>query len=100
MDFPGCPVVKNPAANAGDTDSIPGLERSHMLQGNGARQPPLRSQHSRTQEPQLLKSMCSRDCAAQTGKPPQQAHAAQLEKAHTQQLRSSAARNKEVFENA
>ena len=26
--FPGCSVVKNPAANAGDTGSIPGLGRS------------------------------------------------------------------------
>ena len=24
LDFPGGPVVKNPAASAGDTDSIPG----------------------------------------------------------------------------
>ena len=27
----GGPVVKNPHANAGDTDSIPDLERCHML---------------------------------------------------------------------
>ena len=32
--FPGGSVVKNPPANAGDTDSIPGLGRSHMLQSN------------------------------------------------------------------
>ena len=30
LDFPGGPVVKNPLANAGDTGSIPGLERFHM----------------------------------------------------------------------
>ena len=30
MDFPGGPVVKN----AGDTGSIPGLGRSHMLRSN------------------------------------------------------------------
>ena len=33
-DFPGSPVVKNPPANAGDTGSIPGLRKFHMLQGN------------------------------------------------------------------
>ena len=33
-DFPGGAVVKNPPANAGDTSSIPGLGRSHMLQSN------------------------------------------------------------------
>ena len=30
-DFPGGPVVKNLPANAGDTGSIPGPGRSHML---------------------------------------------------------------------
>ena len=30
-DFPGVSVVKNPPANAGDTGSIPGLGRVHML---------------------------------------------------------------------
>ena len=34
LDFPGGPVVKNPAANVGNMGSIPGLGRSHMLQGN------------------------------------------------------------------
>ena len=32
--FPGGPVVKNPPANAGDTGSIPGLGRSHVLKDN------------------------------------------------------------------
>ena len=32
--FPGGTVVKNPPANAGDTDSSPGPVRSHMPQGN------------------------------------------------------------------
>ena len=32
--FPGGTVVKNPPANAGDTDSTPGLERSPG-EGNG-----------------------------------------------------------------
>ena len=33
-DFPDGPVVKNPPANAGDTDWLPGLGRFFMLQGN------------------------------------------------------------------
>ena len=33
-DFPGTAVVKNPPANAGDTGSIPGSGRSHMLQSS------------------------------------------------------------------
>ena len=33
-DFPGGTVVKNPAANAGDTGSNPGLGRSHMPQSS------------------------------------------------------------------
>ena len=39
QDSPG-PVVKNPPANAGDVDSIPGPGRSHMLGGwEGATKP-------------------------------------------------------------
>ena len=34
--FPGGSVVKNPLTSAGDTDAIPGLGRSHMLQSNSA----------------------------------------------------------------
>ena len=33
-DFPGGAMVKNPPANAGDTDLIPGPGRSHMPQSN------------------------------------------------------------------
>ena len=33
-DFPGGAVVKNLPVNAGDMDSIPGLQRSHMPQSN------------------------------------------------------------------
>ena len=32
--FPGGAVVKNPPANAGNTGSIPGPGRSHMLWSN------------------------------------------------------------------
>ena len=38
-DFPSGPVVKNPPANAGDTGSIPGLGRSHVLRSNQACEP-------------------------------------------------------------
>ena len=31
-DFPRDPVAKNPPANAGNTDSIPGQGKSHMPQ--------------------------------------------------------------------
>ena len=34
LDFRGSPVVKNPPANVVNTGSMPGLGRSHMLQGN------------------------------------------------------------------
>ena len=34
QDFPGGEVDKNLPANAGDTDSIPGLGRFHMPQKN------------------------------------------------------------------
>ena len=57
--FPGCPLVKNTSCHAGDTGSIPGLGRSHMLRGNEA--------HA----PQLQKPECPRACALQQEKPPQ-----------------------------
>ena len=34
LGFPGSPVDKNPPVNAGDTGSIPGPGRSHMLWSN------------------------------------------------------------------
>ena len=40
-DVPGGTVDKNPPANAGDTGSIPGPGRFHMLQGNYAHVPQL-----------------------------------------------------------
>ena len=51
--FPGGSVGKNPPANAGDTDSIPGLGRLHMLQGNKAHAPQLLNLCSRAHKPQL-----------------------------------------------
>ena len=37
--LPGGSVVKNPPANAGDTDSIPDVGRSHRPQSNEAHAP-------------------------------------------------------------
>ena len=48
--FPGGAVVKNPPANAGDTDSSPGPGRSHMLQSNKACEPQLFSPCATTSE--------------------------------------------------
>ena len=89
QDFSGGPVVKNLPANAGDTGSIPGLGKYHMLQGNIARVPQLLSLRSRADAPQLEK-------------PPQrEAHTLQLEsspgslqreKACMQQLRPTTAK--------
>ena len=36
MGFPGCSVVKNLPANAGDTSVIPDLRRLHIPQGKKA----------------------------------------------------------------
>ena len=41
QDFPGGTVGKNPPANAGDTGSIPGPGRFHMVQSNEACVPQL-----------------------------------------------------------
>ena len=54
-DFSGSTVVKNPPANAGDTGSIPGLGRSHMLWSNQAHVPQPLSLRSTAREPQLLR---------------------------------------------
>ena len=48
-------VVKNSLAKAGETGSIPGLGRSHMLQGNKAHVLHLPSPHSRAHDLQLPK---------------------------------------------
>ena len=56
-NFPGGSVVKNPPANAGDTDLIPGPGRSHMGQSNWAL------------APQLLKHVHPTACAQQQEKP-------------------------------
>ena len=48
--FPGGPVVRNPAANAGDTGLIPGPGRSRMLQKNHAQVTQLLSLHAEITE--------------------------------------------------
>ena len=66
-DLPGGPTVKNLPANAGDTGSIPGQERSHVLWSNQTRVPQLLSLSAGTREataweacaPQLKSSSCS-----------------------------------------
>ena len=57
LDFPGASVVKYLPANAGHTDSIPGLERSHMPRNN------------KGCAPEIL-SLCSRAWAPQPRSPP------------------------------
>ena len=53
MDFPGGPAVKNPPANAGNMDSIPGRGGSHMPWSNEVRVPQLLTpEHSRARAPQ------------------------------------------------
>ena len=47
-----CAVVKNPAANAGDTGSIPGPGGSQVPQSNKGREPQLPNLCSRAREPQ------------------------------------------------
>ena len=100
--FPGGAVVKNPPANAGDTDSSPGPGRSHMPRSNEARAPQLLSLRSRAHKPQLLSLRATtneapvpRASALQQEKPLQwEARVPQLEKAHVQQQRPNAAKNK------
>ena len=65
--FPSDPVVKNPPANAGDTNSIPDPGRSHRFQSNQAQ---LLSLCSRAWAPQQLKFMCPGACTLQQEKPP------------------------------
>ena len=48
LDFPGDPVVKNPSANAENTDSIPGPGRSHTPWSNQAQEPQLLSPYAAT----------------------------------------------------
>ena len=58
--FSGCPGMKSPPYNIGDTGLTPGLRRSHMPQSNSACAP-------------QLKLACSRARALQQEKPQKEA---------------------------
>ena len=55
IDIPGGPVVKSSSSNAGDTGSIPGLGRFHILWDNKASVLQLLSLCSIAHELQLLR---------------------------------------------
>ena len=65
QDFPGSPVVGSLPASAGDIGSIPGLGRSHMLQGSWGCVPQLLSWHAASTEACLPRAR-----ALQQEKPP------------------------------
>ena len=64
QDFPSYPEVKNPPANAGDTGSLSGLERLHMLWDHQACAPQLRSPCAATTEAHMSQSPCATGEAA------------------------------------
>ena len=93
VGFPGCAVVENLPANAGNTGSSTGLGRSHMPWSNWAR------------EPQLLSlrvwSLCSATREAAMVRGPRTAmksgpHLPQLEKALAQKRRPNIAINQSI----
>ena len=89
--FPGGAVVENLPANAGDTGSSPGLERSHVPQSSWAREPQLLSLHvwslrSATREAAMVRG----PRAAMESGP----HLPQLEKALARRRRPNTAINK------
>ena len=55
LGVPGSSGVKSLPASAGDTGSIPGPGKSHMLRSSWARAPQLLNLSSRAHESQLLK---------------------------------------------
>ena len=89
--FPGGKVVESLPANAGDTGSSPGPGRSHMPRSHKARAPQLLSQ--------CTWSPCSATREATAMRSPRIAvksspRSLQLEKAHAQQRRPNAGKNK------
>ena len=107
LDFPGCPVVKNPAPNAGDTGLTAGVRRFYIRQGTwgwtrrpGVLQPmglqrvghdcatelSPRATTAGAHMPELLSS-ATREAPAVISP-----HSLQLEKAPRQQQRPSAAK--------
>ena len=103
QDCPGGPVAKNPPANEGDTGSIPGQGRSHVPWGQLSlcttiTKPVLESPQAQRLRP---RSLCfTRE--ATTMRSPQTTTKScpcspQPEKAHTQQRRPRAAKNKQTL---
>ena len=91
VGFPGGAVVENLPASAGDTDSSPGLGRSHMPWSDQAREPQLLSLRvwslcSTTREAAIVRGPCT---AMKSGP-----RLPQLEKALTQKRRPNTAINK------
>ena len=66
-DFPGGPMVENLPANEGDTGSILGLGRFHMLWVTYAHAPELLSLHSKACGRQLLSLHALELCSATRG---------------------------------
>ena len=84
-------LSSNTPARAGDMDSIPCLGRSHMPQGNQARDPQLLSSHAATTE-----ASCPRVCALQQEKPLQlEAHTSQGRAAPLTETRESSCSNED-----
>ena len=84
--FPGASVVKNPPANVGDTDMIPGLGRFPQAMGKlSLGTTTIEPVHCRARVPQEEKPLEQEDCAPQLESSP---HLLQLEKAHAQQQQS------------
>ena len=98
-DSPSGSVIKNPPANAGDTDLISTPRRSHMLWSNQAPAPQLLSLCSRAHVPQLLKPVHLKPVLCTAMRSPHTAtkrspHSLQLEKACASQQRPSTTKNK------
>ena len=79
LGFLDGPVVKNQAANTGDSGSTPALWRSHMLQSHWACAPQPLSLSPRAWKLQLPKLKRPKACALQEKPPQWEAHALQVE---------------------
>ena len=94
--FPGDSVVKNPPANAGDMDSIPGLVRSHMPWSCLSRAPQLLSLCSRAHETQPVSPHAAPTEAQAPRAPGPQREQPQHSEAHVLQLGESPCSNKDL----
>ena len=91
-------MVENLPADAGDTGSRPGLGKSHMPRSSYARAPQLLSPRATTTEAPTPRARAPQqeEPLQWEARAPQQREAPpqQLEKAHAQQRRPNAAKNK------